>query len=149
MKPFVVLVCVFAVSLIGTKLFKQNFDYKLSGKTALAAVLLFTSLGHFLYTKGMGMMLPDFIPFHTELIYLTGVIEIVAAAGLFITSLRATTGILLIVFFVLVLPTNIYAAIKRLNYETGTFDGKGSSYLWFRIPFQFLLILWTYFFVVR
>ncbi|GAA4793937.1 hypothetical protein GCM10023231_22890 [Olivibacter ginsenosidimutans] len=149
MKPLFVLICVFAVFLIGTRLFKHNFDYKLSGRMALVAMLLFTSLGHFLYTKGMSMMLPDFIPFRIELIYLTGIIEIVAAVGVFIPSLRITTGILLMVFFVLVLPANIYAAIKQLNYETATFDGKGISYLWFRIPFQILLILWTYFFVIK
>lgn len=149
MKPLFVLVCIFAVSLIATKLFKQHVDYKLSGKIALAAMLLFTSLGHFLYTKGMAMMLPDFISFRSELIYLTGIIEIAAAIGIFIPSLRDLTGILLIVFFVLILPSNIYAAVKQLNYETATFDGKGISYLWFRIPFQALLILWTYFFVVK
>jgi len=149
MKPLVVLVCVFAVSLLVTKLFKQHIDYKLSGKIALAAMLLFTSLGHFLYAKGMTMMLPDFIPFRSELIFLTGFVEIAAAIGFFIPGLRGFTGILLIVFFVLVLPSNIYATIKQLNYETGTFDGKGISYLWFRIPFQALLILWTYFFVMK
>ena len=149
MKPLFVLVCVFAVSLIGTKIFKHYFDYKLSGKIALAVMLLFTSLGHFLYTKGMSMMLPDFIPFRIELIYLTGIVEIAAAVGIFIPGLRTITGILLIVFFILVLPANIYAAIEQLNYETGTFDGKGISYLWFRVPFQILLIMWAYFFVVK
>jgi len=149
MKPLFVLVCVFAVSLLGTKIFKQHVDYKLSGKIALAVMLIFTSLGHFLYTKGMAMMLPDFIPFRIEMIYLTGIIEIAAAIGIFIPSLRVITGILLMVFFALILPTNIYAAIKQLNYETGTFDGKGISYLWFRIPFQVLLVLWAYFFVVK
>lgn len=149
MKPLFVLVCVFAVSLIGTKIFKHYFDYKLSGKIALAVMLLFTSLGHFLYTKGMSMMLPDFIPFRIELIYLTGIVEIAAAVGIFIPGLRTITGILLIVFFILVLPANIYAAIEQLNHETGTFDGKGISYLWFRVPFQILLIMWAYFFVVK
>lgn len=149
MKPLFVLICVFVVSLIATKLFKQNVDYKLSGKIALAAMLFFTALGHFLYTRGMAMMIPDCIPFRIELVYLTGIIEIVAALGIFIPSLRVGIGILLMVFFVLILPANINASINQLNYETGTFDGKGFSYLWFRIPFQGLLILWTYFFVVK
>ena len=149
MKPLFVLACVFVVSLICTKLFKQNFDYKLSGRIALAATLLFTSLGHFLYTKGMAMMLPDFIPFRVEIVYLTGLIEIAAAIAIFIPNLMFLTGILLMVFLVLILPANICAAIKQLNYETGTFDGKGIAYLWFRIPFQVLLLWWTYFFVVK
>jgi Predicted membrane protein len=149
MKPLFVLICVFAASLIGTRVFKRRFDYKLAGRIALAVMLLFTSMGHFVFTEGMTIMLPDFVPFRTELVYLTGIIEILAAAGMFIPRLRRITGILLMFFFVLVLPSNIYAAVKHVNYETGTFDGQGISYLWFRIPFQVLLIWWTYFFVMK
>jgi len=149
MKPLFVLICVFAASLIGTRVFKRRFDYKLAGRIALAVMLLFTSMGHFVFTEGMTIMLPDFVPFRTELVYLTGIIEILAAVGMFIPRLRRITGILLMFFFVLVLPSNIYAAVKHVNYETGTFDGQGISYLWFRIPFQVLLIWWTYFFVMK
>ncbi|MFT4203892.1 MAG: hypothetical protein QM610_08240 [Chitinophagaceae bacterium] len=148
MKPLFVLAGVFAVSLIGCKIFEHSFDYRLSGKIALSAMLLFTALGHFLYTKGMAMML-GFIPLRMELIYLTGIIEILAAIGIFVPGLSVLTGKLLMLFFILILPANIYAASKHLNYETGTFDGKGISYLWFRIPFQVLLVVWTYFFVVK
>lgn len=79
-------------------------------------------------------MVPNFIPFKTEMVYLTGVIEIVATIGLFIPGLRVLTAWLLIVFFVLMLPANIYAAINHINYQKGTFDGHGLNYLWFRIP---------------
>lgn len=112
-------------------------------------MLLFTSAGHFMFTAGMSKMLPAFIPYRTATIYLTGLIEIAAAITLFIPACKKVTGIFLIVFFVAVLPANIYAAGKHLNYETGTFDGPGIRYLWFRIPFQILLIIWTYFFVVK
>ncbi|MCS4226648.1 hypothetical protein [Sphingobacterium sp. BIGb0165] len=124
-------------------------DYHLAGKIALAATLLFTSLGHLIYTKGMVLMLPDFIPLKKEMIYMTGLLEVMGAFGLFIPSLSRLTGMLLIVFFILILPTNIYASMRHLNYETATFDGKGPGYLWFRIPFQLLLIGWTYYFALR
>lgn len=149
MKPLFVLAGVFALSLIVTRILKHDFDDKLSGKVALAVMLLFTSAGHFLYAKGMAMMLPEAMPFRTELVYLTGIIEMAAAIGIFFPALKSVTGILLIVFFILILPANIFAAMRHVNYETGTFDGKGLSYLWFRIPFQLLLIAWTYFFVVK
>jgi uncharacterized membrane protein len=149
MKPLFVLLGVFMLSLVLTRAFKNHFDYKLSGKIALPAMLLFTSLGHFMFSKGMSMMLPDFIPNKILVVYITGIIEILAAVGLFIPALRSTIGIFLIVFFLLILPANIYAAVKHLNYETGTYDGKGLSYLWFRIPFQLVLIAWTWFFVVK
>ena len=91
------------------------------------------------------MMLPDFIPFKSETVYLTGIIEIAAAIGLFIPNFRMVTAWLLIAFFILILPANIYATIKHIDYQKGTFDGNGLTYLWFRIPLQILFIIWTYF----
>ena len=149
MKPFFVLIIVFIVSSLIIKLLKGEMDDALAGKIALALMLVFTSLGHLLYTDGMTLMLPEFIPFKKEMIYATGLVEVMAAIGLFVPQVSRITGLLLIVFFLLILPTNIRANLKHINYETATFNGPGPSYLWFRIPFQLLLITWTYYFVIR
>lgn len=121
-----------------------NFELALSGRIAMAAMLLFTAIGHFVYTKGMTMMLPDSFPSRTALVYFTGSIEICAAVGLFVPKLRMLTAWLLIAFFILMLPANIYAAIKQVNYQKATLDGHGLNYLWFRIPLQLVFIAWTY-----
>lgn len=144
MKPLIVLLGVFGISLLVTKIFRGSFEFALSGRMAMSAMLVFTAVGHFVFTEGMAMMLPDFIPYKTETVYLTGIIEIAAAIGLFIPNLSLITAWLLIVFFVVILPVNIYAAIKYIDYENGTFDGNGPNYLWFRIPLQILFIVWTY-----
>lgn len=144
MKPLIVLLSVFAVSLLTTKIVRGNFELALSGRIAMSAMLAFTAIGHFAFTKGMAMMLPDFIPFKSETVYLTGIIEIAAAIGLFIPNFRMVTAWLLIAFFILILPANIYATIKHIDYQKGTFDGNGLIYLWFRIPLQFLFIIWVY-----
>lgn len=144
MKPLIVLLSVFAVSLLTTKFVRGNLEFALSGRIAMSAMLLFTAIGHFAFTKGMSMMLPDFIPYKTEVVYLTGIIEIAAAIGLFIPNFRILTAWLLIAFFILILPANIYAAIKHIDYQKGTFDGYGLTYLWFRVPLQILFIVWTY-----
>lgn len=144
MKPLIVLLLVFVFSLFSTKIFRNNYDFCLSGRIAMSVMLVFTAVAHFAFTKGMEMMLPKFIPFKTETVYLTGLIEIVAAIGLFTPNFRVITAWLLIAFFILILPANIYAAIKHINYQKGTFDGSDLTYLWFRIPLQFLFIGWTY-----
>ena len=95
------------------------------------------------------MMLPAFMPFKTAIIYLTGIIEIVAAIGLFIPSIRILTGWLLIIFLILILPANIYAAVHKIDYQKGTFDGNGLIYLWYRVPLQLLFIIWTYFVTIK
>jgi uncharacterized membrane protein len=144
MKPLLLLLSVFAVSLLLTRIVRGHFEFALSARIALTAMLLFTAIGHFVFTKGMTMMIPNLLPFKTETVYLTGILEIAAAIGLLIPSFRIVTAWLLIIFFILILPANIYAAIKNLDYQKGTYDGNGIAYLWFRIPLQILFIAWTY-----
>lgn len=79
-------------------------------------------------------------------VYATGALELAAAVGLLIPSLRMSTTWLLIAFFVLILPANILAAQRQLNYQTGTLDGPGLHYLWFRVPLQLFFLGWTWFF---
>lgn len=144
MKPLIVLLGVFGLSLIITRLLNGQMHVSLSGAIALSAMLLFTALGHFAFVKGMAMMIPSFIPFRIQLVYVTGFMEIALAAGLLIPLLQQLTAWLLIAFLLLMLPANIYASIKRINYEKGTCDGHGPSYLWFRIPLQLFFIAWAY-----
>ena len=108
-------------------------------------MMAFTAMGHFLYTEGMAMMLPVSIPFRKEVIYLTGVLEIFGAICLLIPGWEVVTGWGLILFFLTLLPANIYAAIHQVNYEKPQEKGPGVKYLWFRVPLQVLFIAWTYF----
>ena len=144
MKPLIILLSVFVIAIVVNKIFYGSYEFALSARIAMSAMLLFTAVGHFVFTKGMSLMLPDFVPYKIEIVYLTGIIEIVAACGLLISNFRIVTGWLLIAFFVCLLPANIYAAVKQVNYQQGTFDGNGLSYLWFRVPLQVLFIAWTY-----
>ena len=149
MKPLIVLLVSFVIALIVTRLIVGDFNVALSGRIAMASMLAFTAIGHFAFTKGMVMMIPDFIPFKKALVYFTGVIEILAAAGLLISSYQVLTAWLLIVFFIVLLPANINAAIRHIDYQKGTFTGSGLTYLWFRVPLQILFILWTYYSAIR
>ena len=97
----------------------------------------------------MSMMLPEKFPAKDGFIWATGILEMLAAIGLLLPTTAKITGITLFVFFVLILPANVYASYKRVNYEKADYSGSGPGYLWFRIPFQILLITLTYFFVIK
>jgi len=144
MKPEVILVAVFGLSLFIMKLVTGSVDIALSGRIGMTAMLLFTALGHFLFPKGMAMMMPPFIPYKTGMVYFTGVIEIAAAIGLLIPGLRLVTAWLLILFFILILPANIYGAIHHVDLQKASTDGKGLGYLWYRVPLQIFFIAWVY-----
>lgn len=145
MKPLLVLLFVFLITIIIQKLFLKSINLYSSGRVAMSLMLLFTAVGHFIFCEGMSKMIPNPIPFKHSIVILTGILEIVFAIGLQTSSYKKTTGYLLILFFVLILPSNIKATIENLNYQTGTFNGKGISYLWFRIPLQFFFIAWVYY----
>src|SRR5690625_122323 len=148
MAPLIVLFTVFIITLILFRFTTKENDLFSAGEIALSATLLATSIVHFINTEGMAMMLPDFVPYAKEMIYCTGGLEIAAAAGLLIPRLRRVTAWLLIIFFIQILPANIYAAIHQVDYQKGTLEGAGSEYLWFRVPLQLFFILLVYFFIL-
>jgi uncharacterized membrane protein len=144
MKPLVVLLIVFVISAFITKALKKHFLLALSARNAMAAMLFFTAMGHFIYSGGMAMMIPSVIPMKREIVLLTGFAEVLFGVGLLIPSVYRKTGWALIFFLLLVLPANVYAAIHHIDYQNGTTEGLGLSYLFFRIPLQLFFILWVY-----
>lgn len=144
MKPLLVLVISSIVAGIILRLANGTFNYSLSARIGMSVMLLFTAIGHFAFTDGMALMIPDFIPFKREMVYLTGFIEVCGAMGLLLPSFQMITAWLLILFFLLILPANIKASLDHLDYQTASFNGHGLNYLWFRIPLQFLFIVWIY-----
>ena len=153
MKPLIVLFGIFILVLLFIKIFNRKYNnyfgthstYHLAGRIALSSMLIFTAIGHFIYTEGMAMMLPHFLPEKKVLVYGSGLLEIAFAIGLLIPRTRRFTGWLLILFFICVLPLNINAAMHKINYQTARFDGPGMDYIWFfRLPVQILFILWVY-----
>ena len=148
MKVLLVLIISFILTTVISRLFVDDWNIMLSGNVAMMLMLWFTSLGHFMFTKGMVMMMPSFIPFKGALVYLTGIMEIVLGALLVVNATRHIAGIILLVMFVVMLPANINAAIKHVNFEKATYDGSGTGYLWFRIPLQILFIAWILYFSI-
>jgi len=145
MKPLLVLLGTFILALFVIKLTKDRLDFSMAGRIAMAAMLLFTAIGHFAFVDGMTQMIPNFIPAKKEMVLLTGVMEIVFAVGLLLPNYKIKTGWVLILFFLLILPANIKASLENINYQTGVQDGPGLTYLLFRIPLQILFIAWVYF----
>ncbi|MEL6536871.1 MAG: hypothetical protein AAFQ98_15735 [Bacteroidota bacterium] len=149
MKPLFVLLTATLLALIVLKILKGDFQFALAARIGMSTMLMFTALGHFLFPEGMALMIPSFIPYRLELVYITGVLEILGAIGLHVTQFSVLAAWCLIVFFLSIVPVNIKASMDHLNYQTATYDGPGLAYLWFRIPLQVLFIAWVYFSTIR
>lgn len=123
--------------------------WRVSAAHGLAVLLVFTAAAHFAppgvtvmpSREDMEAMVPPFVPFPTAVVYATGVLELLGAAGLVRASTRTPAGIGLAVFFVLIFPANVYAALEDVPS-----NGDPATPLWFRIPEQLLFIataLWA------
>lgn len=142
--PEIILPIVFFISLAVINIKNKELQYARSARIAMATMLLFTGSAHFYFDQGMAMMLPDFVPHRIFVVYVTGFLEILAAVGMLLSKYQRLTGWVVILFFIAILPSNIYSAIRQVDMETATYNGQGLSYLWYRIPLQLFFISWVY-----
>ena len=121
-------------------------DFKITPSTrarvGLSIFFIFTSISHFIKAEEMSAMLPRFVSYRIQIIYLTGVLEILGAVGVWIPPLMTLTRFCLILMLIAFLPANIYSAMNHVDFG-GHREGPGS--LLFRVPFQFFVVWWTYY----
>jgi uncharacterized membrane protein len=147
MTPLLFLLTVFGLLFgINKFLLQDKLSLSFIGRVSLAIMLIVTGIAHFTRTDLMVEMMPEFLPLKKEIVYMTGILELLAVIGLLVGRLSRITAILLIIFFVAVLPANIVGGIKQVN--LGGMEN-GIMYLLFRVPMQILFIFWTYYFGVR
>ena len=84
--------------------------------------------------------MPDYIPYHTTLIYITGVIELILGIGLLLKRFRKLSAFALMTYFVAILPAHFHMALNDIP-----MFGYDSPYvLWGRTAFQLVFIYWAY-----
>jgi uncharacterized membrane protein len=107
---------------------------------ALAAMFLFTATAHFNKMKyDLALMIPSSFPRPLLIVYITGVLELLGAAGLVLPQFRRLAGICLMVLLVGMFVANVNAAQRGV-----TLRGKPPTPLWLRTPMQilFIALLW-------
>ena len=147
MAPLIILIVCFGITfLIHKFLLTAHLSFSFIGRLSIAMMLIFTGIAHFAKTDLMIEMMPEIVPFKRETVYFTGFIEIMASIGLLTQKFARMTSIMLILFFLAILPANIIGSIKEI--ELGGME-KGVNYLYFRIPLQLLFIIWIYYFGIK
>ena len=121
-------------------------DTRWAGRFGLALVFAFTALGHFVKTDAMTEMLPPSIQGRRALILASGILELLLAMLLLALPKSRFLGLSIIGFLIAIFPANVYAAVRRIPFGG---HSAGPTYLLIRAPVQLLLIVWTYWFVVR
>jgi uncharacterized membrane protein len=130
------------LTLAGRLIPRFQIPSRTRARVGLTLFFLFTGVGHFIKTEEMAAMLPASVPYRVGIIYITGLLELMGAIGVWIPRLLKLTGLCLILMLVGVLPANIYSALNRVDFGG---HGSGPAYLLLRVPFQLFVICWTYF----
>ena len=144
MKQIAVIISLLVVPWVVARALSGNVDW--AGRLGLALVFGFAALGHFVKTDAMAKMIPPSVPQRRALILISGVFELALAILLLAWPGSRWLGLIIIAFLLAVFPSNIYAAIQRIDFGG---HSVGPRYLLIRAPLQLLLVFWTYWFVVR
>jgi uncharacterized membrane protein len=96
-------------------------------------------VAHFTNTAFYLPMMPTYLPMHLELVYLSGVIEIVLGLLLLIPKYTRFAGKGLVLLLIAVFPANLN---MYLNAEQ--FPDVEPTALLIRLPIQLLLLLWAF-----
>lgn len=86
----------------------------------------------------LGMM-PDYLPWHLGLVYLSGAAEIVLGIAVLVPGLRVLAAWGIIALLLAVFPANVHVAMRQM--PMGDLDPVWS---WVRVPFQALFIAWAW-----
>ena len=90
---------------------------------------------HFTNTNWFLQIVPPYLPMKMELVYLSGLFEVILGIMLIVPALRYYAGWGLILLLIAVYPANIYLAQTN-----GAAMNTSALVAWGRLPFQFLFI---------
>lgn len=94
---------------------------------------------HFVIPDFYLQIMPPYLPYHLQLVYASGLAEIVLGVGLLIPKLRKMAAFGIILLLIAVFPANIYLAFNEAPQQAlGT---NQVAALWIRFPIQVLLIV--------
>ena len=107
----------------------------------LLASVFFIGAGmmHFIRPEFYLKLMPPFIPWHSAMVQLSGLCEILGGLGLLHPKTRRMAGWGLVALLVAVFPANLYMATNPV--EAGA-AAMSPLIRWGRLPLQALLIWW-------
>ena len=104
---------------------------------SLSFILFVAGLVHLIRPEVFLPAIPLFISFPYEVIYLTGILEIILAVGLIRKKTQDMSAKIVALYFFILVPVHIYVALMNIE----IFGIQSPALLWGRTLFQFVFIL--------
>jgi uncharacterized membrane protein len=84
-------------------------------RAVVALPLLVSGIAHFTRTTLMAMIVPPFLPCHSQLVLVSGALELAGAIGLLLPAFTRAASACLALLMIAVFPANVYAANKYVG----------------------------------
>ena len=107
----------------------------------LSALFVFAGTMHFVIPAAYASIIPGWVPFPVEMVYLTGVAEIAGGIGLLLERFRRAAAFGLIALLVAVFPANVQMLQDAISANASALY---RTLLFLRLPLQPLMIVWIY-----
>lgn len=107
----------------------------------MAFLYIVAGVNHFVNPEFYLRIMPPYLPWHTELVALSGVVEIFLGVGLLVPYTRVWSAWGIMALLIAVYPANIFSYTNLM----GTGDPKEVIAL-IRLPLQFPLIWWAWYY---
>lgn len=110
-------------------------------RVILAICIIVVGITHFAVPDPFVKIVPDYLPNHLALVYISGFFEILGGIGILVPPVSQAAAWGLLLLFIAVFPANINMAINEIDLP----NIPDSSVLrWGRLPLQAVLIAWAW-----
>ena len=99
---------------------------------------------HFTHADQFVAIMPPYLPLHLELVWLSGVFEILGGVGLLVPQTRRFSAWGLLALLVAVFPANIHMAVNQVSVGWALIEAY-PVLLWIRLPFQLVIAAQVWF----
>ncbi len=110
----------------------------------LGAFFVAAGVLHFVKPGAYASTVPDALPWEREIVYVSGIAEIVGGACVLAPGTRRFAGWWLIALLLAVFPANVNMAVNA-----DRFRSVPEPLLWLRLPLQAVLIAWVWWAALR
>jgi uncharacterized membrane protein len=107
----------------------------------LSAFFVVAGLMHFVIPDRYTGIMPPWIPYPLQMVYVSGVAEMLGGIGLLVPAVRRAAGVGLIILLIAVFPANVQMLADAVQ------SGSSLAYsalLFLRLPLQPLFIVWVW-----
>jgi uncharacterized membrane protein len=118
--------------------------FKILTRYLFGGLFVVAGVNHFLNTAFYVGIMPPYLPWHLELVYISGAAEAGLGALLLIRRWVVWAAWGLIALLVAVFPANVHMAMHADLYPSIS-----ALALWLRLPVQGLLIAWAYWYTIE